>query len=121
MNEEIRVRKWKISDIGVFLKNSFMAIVKGQFLMRLRIDRYFVHIVYVFFLMAMLILVSLGVENSQGKVEENKKAIKELQIIWSDRTFEAAGRSSRMAVAKRLREMGSSVGEPDQSATVLER
>ena len=121
MNEETRVRKWKLSDLGVFLGNSFMAIVKGQFLMRLRIDKYFIHIVYVFFLMAMLILISLGVENSQGKVEENKKIIKELQIVWSDKTFEAAGRSSRSAVEKRLKEMGSPLGEPMQNATVIKK
>lgn len=121
MNEEAQVRKWKVSDIGVFLKNSFLAIVRGQFLMRLRIDKYFLHIVYVFFLMAMLILVSLGVENSLNKVEENKKAIKELQIVRSDKTFEAAGRSSRAAVENRLREMGSKVAEPTQSATVIKK
>lgn len=121
MNEEGQLRKWKVSDIGVFLKNSFLAIIRGQFLMRLRIDEYFIHIVYVFFLLAMFILISLGVENSLGKVEENKQTIKELQIVWSDKTFEMAGRSSRSAVEQTLRDMGSKLGEPTQAATEIRK
>ena len=118
---ESQMRKWKISDVGVFLKNSFLAIVKGQFLLRLRIDKYFIHIVYVFFLMAMVILISLGVESSLNKVEENKKTLKELRIVLSDKTFEAAGRSSRSSVEQRLKEMGSKLGEPTQAATTLRK
>ena len=121
MAEETTVRKWKLSDIGAFLKNSFLAILQGRFLMRLRIDEYFIHIVYVFFLMAMLILISLGVENSLNKVEENKQTLKELRIIWSDKTFEMAGVSSRSEVERKLSEMGSKLGEPDRSATVLQK
>lgn len=121
MAEETAARKWKLSDVGVFLKNSLLAIVRGQFLMRLRIDEYFIHIVYVFFLMAMLILISLGVENSLNKVEENKQTLKELRIIWSDKTFEMAGVSSRSEVERKLSEMGSKLGEPDRSATVLNK
>lgn len=121
MAEDTTVRKWKLSDIGAFLKNSFLAILRGQFLMRLRIDEYFIHIVYVFFLMAMLILISLGVENSLNKVEENKQTLKELRIIWSDKTFEMAGVSSRSEVERKLSEMGSKLGEPDRSATVLDK
>ena len=121
MAEESAARKWKLSDVGVFLKNSLLAIVRGQFLMRLRIDEYFIHIVYVFFLMAMLILISLGVENSLNKVEENKQTLKELRIIWSDKTFEMAGVSSRSEVERKLSEMGSKLGEPDRSATVLNK
>ena len=121
MAKETTVRKWKLSDIGAFLKNSFLAILQGRFLMRLRIDEYFIHIVYVFFLMAMLILISLGVENSLNKVEENKQTLKELRIIWSDKTFEMAGVSSRSEVERKLSEMGSKLGEPDRSATVLDK
>jgi len=119
MSENTTVRKWKVSDIGTFLKNSFLAILQGRFLMRLRIDRYFVHIVYTFFLMAMLILISLGIESSLNKVEKNKQTIKELAIVYSDKTFEVADRSRRAAVEATLREMGSKVQEPVQPATVL--
>ena len=121
MNEEGAKRKWKVSDLGTLLKNSFLAILQGRFLLRLKIDKYFAHIVYAFFLMAMLILISLGTESSLNKVEDNKKTIAEMEIIFSDKTFEVADRSRRSAVAEKLREMGSKVQEPLKSATVLKK
>lgn len=121
MNEDAPIRKWKFSDIGTFLKNSFLAILQGRFLLRLKIDKYFVHIVYAFFLMAMLILISLGTESTLNKVEENKKTIAELEIIYSDKTFEVADRSRRAAVEETLKLMGSQVREPVQSATILKK
>lgn len=121
MNENTSARKWKFSDIGIFLKNSFLAILQGRFLLRLKIDKYFVHIVYVFFLMAMLILISLGTENTLNKVEENKKTIKELKIICSDKTFEVADKSRRATVEETLEIMGSALKEPAKSAIVLKK
>lgn len=121
MNENTSARKWKFSDIGTFLKNSFLAILQGRFLLRLKIDKYFVHIVYVFFLMGMLILISLGTESSLNKVEENKKIINGLEIICSDKTFEVADKSRRAAVEETLEKMGSALREPAKSAIVLEK
>ena len=40
------MKTWKIADIGLFFKNSIQAILKGEFLLRLNIGRYFVHIAY---------------------------------------------------------------------------
>ena len=37
---------WKLADVGAFFKNSFSAILKGEFLLRLNVGRYFIHIVY---------------------------------------------------------------------------
>ncbi len=121
MKEETRLRKWKVADIGTFFRNSLDAIVHGKFLMRLRVDEYFVHIVYVFFLMAMLILISLGVESTLNKVEENRRTIEELEIIYADRTFEVADKSRRGSVEQRLKATGSGVGEPLQPATILKK
>ena len=39
-------QKWKIQDVGRLLKESVKAILHGQFLLRLNIGRYFIHIVY---------------------------------------------------------------------------
>ena len=56
--------KWKIQDVGRLLKESFKAILHGQFLLRLNVGRYFIHIVYTFFLFGMLIWFSLGVDST---------------------------------------------------------
>ena len=41
------MKTWKISDIGVLLKNSFTAIMKGEFLLRLNVGKYFIHIIQI--------------------------------------------------------------------------
>lgn len=119
MSEEVVTRKWKLADIGTFIKNSFLAILQGRFLLRLKIDKVFIHIVYTFFLMAMFILVSLAIENSLNRVEENKKTVRALEIVCADKTFEVANKSRASAVKETLTKLGSRVGEPKQNATVL--
>ena len=121
MNEKTAPRKWKLSDLGTFLKNSFLAILRGQFLLRLHVDKYFMHIVYVFFLFAMLILISLGTEATLNKMEENRKQIEQLQITSLDKTYEVAEKSRRSAISEGLRATGSEVGEPTQPAIILKK
>lgn len=114
-------RKWKIQDIGAFLKNSGKAILKGEFLLRLNIGRYFIHIAYTFFLFAMVIWVSLMIESTMGKVQKNKAVLKELEIANSQKTFELVSLTKRSSVESRLQEMGSKVKEAEQPATLILR
>ena len=44
------LRKWKFSDIWAWLKNAALATLKGELLLRLHVSRYFIHIIYTFFL-----------------------------------------------------------------------
>ena len=110
---------WRIADIGTFLGNSFKAILKGEFLLRLNIGRYFLNILYVFFLIAAFIWFSLRVETTMARVEKNKAELKELEIANSQKTFEVVSLTRRSTVQKSLQEMGSEVGEPTRPATVL--
>lgn len=112
-------RTWKLADIGTFLKNSFVAILKGEFLLRLNVGRYFVHIVYTFFLFAMVIWISLMIDNTLSKVEKNNKTIQELEIIHSQKTYEIVSLSRRSTVNELLQQMGSDVQEPQQPAVQL--
>lgn len=114
-------RSWKIADIGAFLKNSFVAILKGEFLLRLNVGRYFVHIVYTFFLFAMVIWISLMIDNTLSKVENNNKTIQELEIIHSQKTYEIVSLSRRSSVNELLQQMGSDVMEPQQPAVQLSK
>lgn len=113
------MKTWKIADIWTFIKNSFTAILKGEFLLRLNIGRYFVHIVYTFFLFAMVIWLSLMIETSMAKVEKNKAILRELEIQHSQKTFEVVKLSRRSEVESELKRMGSNIGEPQKPATVL--
>lgn len=114
-------KKWKIQDLWKLLKDSASAIFHGQFLFRLDIGRYFAHIVYFFFLCAMLIWFSLGVDSTLAKVEKNQAVLKELEIQHSNLEFELRTLDRRAAVQDLLEQSGSKVTGPQQPATVLKK
>ena len=112
-------KTWKIQDIGTWLKNSFGAILRGEFLLRLDVGRYFIHIVYTFFLFAMIIWISLMIEGTMNKVERNKAVLRELEIVHTQKTFELVSLTKRSSVSDMLQKMGSKVDEPQNPATLL--
>ncbi|MBP5719881.1 MAG: hypothetical protein J6W82_02300 [Bacteroidales bacterium] len=114
-------KTWKIQDVGTWLRNSFRAILKGEFLLRLDVGRYFVHIVYTFFLFAMIIWISLMIEGTMNKVERNKAILRELEIVHTQKTFEVVSISKRSSVNDLLQQMGSKVTEPQAPATILKK
>lgn len=113
-------RKWKVSDLWELLRNGFSAIITGNLLLRLNAGRYFIHIAYTFFLFAVLIFESLVAENALSKVEKNKARIKEMEIVYSDKTFAVASMSRRSEVEKRLEAMRSKVKEPEKQAIEID-
>lgn len=113
-------RKWKLSDLWELLRNGFSAIITGNLLLRLNAGKYFNHIAYTFVLFWILIFESLMAENALGKIEKNNAKIKEMEIVYADKTFKVASMSRRSEVEKRLAELGSTVKEPEQQAITLE-
>ncbi|MBO4263911.1 MAG: hypothetical protein J5871_04455 [Bacteroidales bacterium] len=101
------------------LKNSGGAILRGKLLLRLNVSRYFVHIIYVFFLFAMVIWVSLMIETTMTRVQRNAAALKELEIENTMKTCALVSLSRRSSVSSQLKNMGSKVGEPSRPASVL--
>ena len=112
-------KTWKIQDLGKGLKNSLRAMLKGEFLLRLNIGRYFIHIVYTFFLIAMVIWISLMIEGTMTKVEHNKAILRELEIVHSQKTFDEVKLTRRSGVNEMLQQMGSKLTEPQEPATRL--
>ena len=115
------MKTWKIADIGMFFKNSIQAILKGEFLLRLNIGRYFIHIAYTFLLFGLIIWFSLMIETTMSKVEKNKAVLKELEIVHSQKVFEVVNVSRRSSVQEMLERMGSQVTEPDKPAAVVKK
>lgn len=113
--------KWRIADIGTLLKNSVTAIVRGELLLRMNIGKHFSKYLFTFVMLALLILFNLAVENSFSKVERNKQALKQLEVLYSDKTFQVASMSRRSSIVERLAGMGSEVKEPERPATYLEK
>lgn len=113
------MKKLSLADIWSLVRNSFIAVLQGKFILALNPGKYFAQILYTFFLFAVAIWFSLQVENSLAEVERNKQTINELEIIHTHRTFEAEKLSRRTEMAGRLKEMGSDVKEATKPATIL--
>ena len=119
MKGQEKERKWRISDIGRAIVNSVVAILKGQFLLRLKVDKYFLQVAWTFFLFAMFILFGLGVDVTLSKVEGNKKQLQELEILHTQKRYELITLNRRSTVARLLKENGSKVSEPEKPAATL--
>ena len=115
------MKTWKLADIGLFFKNSFTAVLKGEFLLRLNVGRYFIHIAYTFLLFGLIIWISLMIETTMSKVEKNKAVLKELEIVHSQKVFEVVNISRRSSVEQMLGEMGSKVKEAEQPAIIVKK
>ena len=106
-------------QIPSLLKNSFVAIIRGQFLLRLKVGNYLPQIAYTFFLFAMAILFSLMVDSTLSKVETNKTRLRDLSVEHTQKEYELIMLCRRSTVSNSLIEKGSVVAEPEQPASHL--
>lgn len=113
--------KLSVKNILVVIKNVVVAIFSGKFLLRLKADKYFVHILYTFFILALIIWTSLKTDDALARVKKNNAAIEELQIANSQKTFELVQLSRRTEVSRRLKRMGSDVHENTKPAYRIEK
>ena len=113
-------RKWRIGDIGRFFTASLAAIFQGRFLLKLKVDKYFLQIAWTFFLFSMAILFSLCVDTTLTKVEKNKKELQELEILHTQKKYELVTLGRRSSVGTLLEQVGSDVKEPEKPAMKIE-
>ena len=113
---EKKQRKWKLADIGLWLKNAFLATIKGEFLLRLHVNKYFIHIIYTFFLFWVSIWLSLKIEKTLTRVEENRKALQDIEIYHAQKTVELAGMGRMSKIEDMLRDKGSELSIPNKTA-----
>lgn len=102
-------------------KEKFSDILRGSLIKNLQIERYFVHIIYTFFLFMMAIWISLTIETSMAKLEKGKKEITELEIANAQKKYELAKAERRTNVITRLQDMGSKVAEPEHPASIIKK
>lgn len=109
-------KKWKFSDVGQWLRNAFLATIKGEFLLRLHVSKYFIHIIYTFFLFWVSIWLSLKIEKTLTRVEENRKALQDIEIYHAQKTVELAGMGRMSKIEDMLRDKGSELTIPNKPA-----
>lgn len=117
MKEDKEEKKnWKLKDFLKIVKKIFVAIFRGELLLRLDMGRFFAHILFLFFAMIMIIWGSLGIEATMSQVEKNRDRIEELRIIKSRNEFDIMSISRRSELARLLEEKGSKVTQREAPA-----
>ena len=109
-------RKWKFSDVGQWLRNAFLATIKGEFLLRLHVSKYFIHIIYTFFLFWVSIWLSLKIEKTLTRVEDNRKALQDMEIYHAQKTVELVSLGRMSKIEEMLKAEGSTLAMPDRPA-----
>ena len=108
---------WK--NLAKGLGNSLIAIARGEFLMRLRVERFFPHIVYLFFLVWMLIWIGIKSESTQLQVEKKKAELQDMKIYHAQKTVQMMSLNRMSKIEDILREKGSKVALPEKPADKL--
>lgn len=114
-------RKWRIGDIGRFLGACVKAIVQGKFIVKLKLDKYFLEVAWTFMLFGGMILFGFVVDSALSKVEDNKKELRELEILRTQKQYEIITIDRRSSVNTLLREKGSKVQEPQKPAIMIKK
>ena len=109
------------TSVWYSIRNTFRAIRSGEFLLRIRADKYYMHIMYLFLLMWMTILLSLQVDKTLTRVGDNKVALEKLRIQYAEKEAALVKLHSASAAQIRLKELGSEATLPSEPATVIKR
>ena len=102
--------------IWEFARNSFKATLRGEFLLRLRFDRWFIHIIYFFVLCALNIWMTLKIEQTMLYEEKNKTRLEELKIYHAQKTCELVSLDRLSTVEDLLEKNGSALTVPEKPA-----
>lgn len=104
------------SEIGKGFMEALKAIWKGELVLRLRADKLFIHILYLFLIIGLSIYVSLMVDKTLTKVEKNKEVIKNLEVVHAQKTGELVKLHSISTTLQGLKTLDSQVGMPEKPA-----
>ena len=100
-------KKWRWADVGRWIVRALGSVKRGDFMNNMNLDRYFIHIIWTFFLFFLSIWLSLRVEKTLTRVEAGKK--------------ELAGLNRMTTVRDLLEEKGSKVGLPVKPAAHIRK
>jgi len=110
---------WK-AVLGI-IKEFFIALGRGDLLLRMRVDRALPYILWTFFLGCMSIWWSYMAEQTMLKVKNNENQLKELKIKHAQYTYELVQMDRAGKVADILEMMGSDIEPPHKPADVLKK
>ena len=100
--------------------NILKAIMRGTLLLSMRIDKIFIHIVYLFAVVWVSIYVSLKIEETLRVVEKNNGVLESLRIEHAQKTSERAGFDRVSTIHRMLEDAGSEVTFPEKPAAHID-
>ena len=110
---------WK--EIGRSFRNFWRALGKGELLLSIGAHKYYMHILYLFVLAWISILLSLKVDGTLTKLEENKVVLHDLEIYHAEKEAELVRLHSASTTEKRLKQLGSDVTLPAKPAIKIDK
>ena len=110
-----------VKNFWLSVRNVFRALRNGDLLLRVKADKYYIHVMYAFLLMWISIMLSLQVDKTLTQVEENKKDLRDLEVYHAEKEAELVRLHSASTTTKRLKELGSDVALPEKPAVKLDK
>ena len=107
--------------IWTAFRNTLRALRNGEFLLRIRADKYYMHIMYLFLLMWVTILLSLQVDKTLTQAGDNQAAIQQLRIHYAEKEAALVKLHSASAAEARLKELGVELTLPQEPATLIKK
>lgn len=114
-------KNWSWKAVAGVVKESIIALGRGDLLLRMRVDRALPYILWTFFLGCMSIWWSYMAEQTMLKVKNNENQLKELKIKHAQYTYELVQMDRAGKVADILEMMGSDIEPPHKPADVLKK
>lgn len=108
-----------MANFGKTAKNVFLAIVRGELLLRMRADKFLLHIAYLFFIVWISMFINLKIDGTMVRLENNRRTLEDLRIYHAQKTCELAGYDRFSKVQELLEKSGSKVGLPMKPAENL--
>lgn len=100
---------------------TLISIVRGDTLLRMRVDKLFPYILYAFILGWISIWMSLKAESAMHKLETNKALIEELKIEYVCKKCELIRLTRISTVEEKLKKAESEIQAPEKPAFTIER
>ncbi len=101
--------------------NVLKSIISGDILLRMRVDRLFPYILYLFLLGWLSIWMSYKMEQTMTEAERIGKELETIKIYHAQKTCEYVGLDRISTVEAMLEEKGSEVKAPQKPADRLRR
>ena len=110
-----------LHDLARRFRNFWRMLGKGDLLLSMGAHKYYMHILYLFILAWISILLSLKVDKTLTKVEENKVVLRDLEIYHAEKEADLVRLHSASTTEKRLKQLGSDVTLPAQPAIKIDK